>query len=402
MSLQYLKRFADINDLKLIDETILLTFFDNFRPCLEKYGFDFQLDENGKPDYGKLNSILVSPPEDIDEKMIEALFIIHEISHFNQFQILHDRAVHINLKIHDKITSKELALLLWINDREFLIDAHADLLIIQSKSFNYYGSSQIPDDNFTSPEQTIIDALKSDMNDWFKKGKGGVYSIKLIPDANEKKVYFLIIHGKPMNKAAAVKDGKSETIVYRPEASQIIVYNYQDNILSIKKGAGKKETEMYLNNIGNRLFSDKEYFSSDGIYTLEPLFKDKQNALSCGDIDGLLGVKLIELRINHKNTNGDKDTHKSGDIFASSLMRGRLEDVSKTPEKLIGVTFSMKFKHSDRWRNVKISLPNNAVFDRKEDSHIVELWMRARGFMTNTLQKQIDDLKELINDPAMA
>jgi len=398
MSLRYLKRFANITSLKSIDCEILLEFFKDFRPCLEAHGFDFTIHQDNTLDYAKLNSILANPPEDIDPRMVEALFIIYETGHFHEFDRLYQHAIHLNLELHDKITTLELAILLWKHDNKFLKEVHAELLLIQSKSFEYFYSKSVINKDFTVPNTQIIGKLKKSINEWFKNGKGGVYSITPIQDKNEQKVYFLIIHGKPMNKTVSIEDGKSKTIVYRPEGSQIIIYDYQYNIISMKRGTSKKERQMYLDNIGFYIFNDKNYFSSDQIYTLEPIFSLREKALSTLDIDGIRDVKLTEIIVLHQN--GHKEIHRSQDIWQVRKARQTLCDISLSQYKLISVKFVMHFKHSERPRSITISLPNKAVFDRKEDSHIVEAWLRKRGFIF--VKNSLNNTYEITNDLAVA
>ena len=49
----------------------------------------------------------------------------------------------------------------------------------------------------------------------------------------------------------------------------------------------------------------------------------------------------------------------------------------------------MKFENAKRPRMVKVRTPNVANFDRKEDSHLIETWLRKRGFVNE--QKEEED-----------
>ena len=48
---------------------------------------------------------------------------------------------------------------------------------------------------------------------------------------------------------------------------------------------------------------------------------------------------------------------------------------------LVSASFAIKFENSKRPRTVKIRTPNIANYDRKEDSHLVEMWLRNREFV---------------------
>ena len=55
----------------------------------------------------------------------------------------------------------------------------------------------------------------------------------------------------------------------------------------------------------------------------------------------------------------------------------------------MSASFSVKFENAKRPCMVKVRTPNVANFDRKEDSYLIETWLRKRGFVN--VQKEEDD-----------
>ena len=58
---------------------------------------------------------------------------------------------------------------------------------------------------------------------------------------------------------------------------------------------------------------------------------------------------------------------------------------------LVSASFQVKFEKSAKPRTIKIKTPNVASFDRKEDAHVIDLWMRARGFIKQQEQTKKDE-----------
>ena len=108
--------------------------------------------------------------------------------------------------------------------------------------------------------------------------------------------------------------------------------------------------------------------------------------MACADIDGLEDIKLVEIQHQFLGPYNDKQTLRSNDVFASLESRDR-----EFPNfgRLVSASFSVKFENAKRPRMVKVRTPNVANFDRKEDSHLIETWLRKRGFVNE--QKEEED-----------
>ncbi|GFZ87799.1 hypothetical protein RLOatenuis_7830 [Rickettsiales bacterium] len=191
----------------------------------------------------------------------------------------------------------------------------------------------------------------------------------------------------PFKREGKIEDRKSKTIFYRPEFHDAIVYDRANNELAIFNKSGvQKEREMYLDLFSRHLFGQAGYFPGTEKYTLQPLIDNSADALACADIDGLEDVKLVEIRRNFFGPYNDKHIMISRDIFASLAARDREFSTSGT---LVSADFSVKFENAKRPRRVQVSIPNKASFKRTEDSHLIETWLRKRGFVNE--QKEEED-----------
>lgn len=388
MSTYNLRRFAQPDVLKHIQQDNLITFFKRYESYLTGRGFSFELNEDNELDFETLCQVLMNPSEDMDIEFVEALFFIQEMSDDEHFEELSEQAEANNIAVHEESTAADLALALWLHDPELLKRPHAEVMILKPKSFMYFQSDQKSPDIFALPKPETMRTLEADMDAWFLKNKRGT-GCRILPVSaeDEDKTYFLIRHGMPFKREGKIESGQSKTIFYRPEFHDVIVYDRANNELAVfNKSGAKKERTMYLDLFSQHLFGQAEYFPGAEKYTLQPLIDNGVDALACADIDGLEDIKLVEIQHQFLGPYNDKQTLRSNDVFASLASRDR-----EFPNfgRLVSASFSVKFENAKRPRMAKVRTPNVANFDRKEDSHLIETWLRKRGFVNE--QKEEED-----------
>lgn len=101
-------------------------------------------------------------------------------------------------------------------------------------------------------------------------------------------------------------------------------------------------------------------------------------ALSCGDIEELISVKLVEIQILIGGSQREILTHKAKDVFEAFEERQ-----ASLPEEVkpLRAKLEVRFVDSKRPRSVTVCPPNVAIFTRDADSIILEKWMEQRGFI---------------------
>ena len=380
MSLYNVRRFAQPDVLKHIQQDNLITFLKRYEAYLTDRAFRFELNATGELDFETLCQILMNPTEAMKIDFVEALFFIQEMSDDEHFEDLCEQAESNGIRVHEESTSADLALALWLHDPELLKRAHAEVMILKPKSFMYFQSDQDSPDTFDLPKAETVRTLEGDMDAWFLKNKRGT-GCRILPARaeDEDKTYFLIRHGMPFKREGQIEAGQSKTIFYRPEFQDVLVYDRANNALAVfNKSGAKKERTMYRDVFSQHLFGQADYFSGAVQYTLQPLLEHGVDALACADIEGLEDVKLVEIQRQFPGPYNEKQTQRSNDLFASLAARDR---ALLTYGTLVSASFSVKFENAKRPRLVKVRIPNVANFDRKEDSHLVETWLRKRGFV---------------------
>jgi len=403
MATYSLNKFAQPDILKKIKDENLLQFLSPYTSYLEGRGFKPKVNGSAQIDYDLLCRILMLPTEGIPPDMVDALFFVHEVADDEMYDELLEMAKTGNVTVPADCTPADLAVLLWLKDPELIKKSHAETLMMKPKSFNSFqsekGKGKKP--NLSSGN---VSSLESLMDVWFEQNKRGKGCKVLSFDMDdENKVYFCVRHGMPFKREGKIEDGETGSVFYRPEFHDVVIYDIESNELQIfNKSGGKKERAMYLSAFGQIFFNDAEYFPNEDKFTLQPLLDDGVNSLSCLDIDGLAEVRLTEVQLLFRGPYNDRTILRSKDIFKSLQSRSR-----NFPDygNLVAASFQVKFDSSSKPRTVKIKTPNIASFDRKEDAHIIEQWMKARGFIKPqdvVTDKDTDEVVAYVAEAAVA
>lgn len=385
MATYSLRKFAQPEILKKIDDDRLIQFLEPHKDYLTTRGFAFEKNGDGRINHAKLAGILLQPAEGIPPAMVDALYFVQEVASDELFDELMEIADTAKISVPAEATPADLAVMIWLHDPELIKSQHAETLITKPKSFISFQAKDSKSHKL-APSSKAIAELVLDMDFWFEKNKRG-NGCEVIPCdmSDEDKVYFLVRHGMPFKREGKIEQGQTGSIFYRPEVHDVVVYDKKANELSIyNASSSKKERLMYLELFGTHFFEDPDYFPSDDKYTLDPLLTDGATALSCIDILGMEEAKLTEIQIQFQGAYADRTIMKSKDLFASW---GAREKEFPSYGKLTEAKFQVKFDHDSKPRTVKIKPPNVASFDRKEDAHTIEQWLGARGFIKQQQQE---------------
>ena len=372
------RRFAQPDSLKAINSSRLVEFLAPYQNYLTGRGMIWPATNTAEIDYETLAGVLMNPDDRIPTRMVDALYFVHEMATPDEMDSLIAAASEEGVQLdHDPDTTPaDIAAQVWLKAPELLESMHAEVLVMKPRSFTYFKSEEPGPKAFNSPSEATLNALQDELDIWFAEHKRGTGSKVRYFDHGDK-VSFLVRHGMPFKREGSLKEGQSETVFYRPEIHDVLVYDRIVNELAVHSG-NKGEMKLYLAACGKHLFGDAEYFPDDQKYTLEPLKSGDPHCLACGDIEGIEEVKLTEVHRLWGGAFGDIEVRKSKDYLASLAARGE-----RVPEQanLIMASFSFKFEDGKNPRSVKIRPRNVASYTRDDDSLLVEKWLEARGFI---------------------
>jgi hypothetical protein len=378
MSTLQLRRFGTPGALKTIHLPSLVALLEREGGGYVRARLEL-VPEPSRFNYDALASVLANPQEGFPVRLVDALHHIHEVADEQgmeaMLELIDERRI-VLAHLPDKPTPADLAVQLWMVDPELVERVHAARAIAKPKSFlSWLGRGDVPK-AAPEPDDATLRALETVFDDYFERRKRGRHSRVFVfqrPEAT----YFLVRHGLPMDRRGIIRDGESTSSFERPERYDVISYVPARDELNIHART-KGERTLYREQLGLRLFGNKDYFPDDGKYTLAPLVERGINALACEDIDGIEWVSLQEVKLYYSGNAPEVVTRRAmnGDLFEVFDASGYT--LAHTPFQ---ASFRVKFMGSKRPRTVKIKAPNVATYTREADEDVVSRWLAARGFL---------------------
>jgi hypothetical protein len=175
---------------------------------------------------------------------------------------------YFNLTRDDRHTLENLAMKLFLDHEEAFDYAYA--------WYSYYHASgkmshhSIPGDFSVTDEK--LDAFLEETKEWFRElAKGRECLITHYDEENS--TVILIEHGSYIRTITYWQEKEIKMISFRPASEDILLYNNENNVLSIKASLAK-DREQYIESFSRCIMGDESLAESeerDAIYTLRPL-----------------------------------------------------------------------------------------------------------------------------------
>ena len=389
--------FSQPEILRGIDPENLLSLLADHAKALEALGFALpEADAAASIDYDALASLLMEPDK-LPTGLREAFYFIHEMATPEGMECLLEAAEQAGIEIVGTPgpTPGDVAVQVWLKDRELLERTHAEQFLQNARSFQSFGTEHSPVPEYRDPTPRTFesfgtavspvpkyrdpmaraDKIKKDLDDFFDKKKRG-RNTKVFPYVRDDSVWFLVRHGDPFERRGAIGDkGESVGVYYWPEKFDVLVLDPVEGELRIN-ARNKGEKKEYRKVFGRHLYKNDDFFGGESKYTLEPLREKGEDAIAL--IEGMDDVRVTEVDFLWGGSHNEREIRKADDIFAAYKDRGRTFP-AKAP--IIKACFRVTFSNSDTPRTVIIKPPNVAQYTRDTDSVIVERWLKARGFI---------------------
>jgi hypothetical protein len=326
--------------------------------------------------YDLLTSLMMKPDK-FPPELREAFYFIHQMATPEGMECLLDAAERAEPPIEivgkPAPTPGDVAVQVWLKNRELLESKHAEQFTESVRSFYSFGTAIMPVPQPRDPV-AVIDEIKNDLDDFFEKKKRNRHT-KIFPYIQDDSTMFLVRHGDPFERKSTITErGDSAGVYYWPEKFDVLVLDPVGGELRIH-ARSKGEVDEYRRIFGRHLYSGG-FFSSENVYTLEPLQTIGEDSIT--PICGMERVVLIEAHFSWGNRRHTSVTQKDPDIFAA-YRTGILQP--PIAARITKARFRITFTGSPKPRTVTIKLPNEAQYMRDDDGVIVERWLRERGFI---------------------
>ncbi len=167
-----LRRFSKPEMLRKIDRSHLITFFEPYTEYLSGRGIELPsaADENGL-DYSVMSNVLLNPNTSTPAEMSEALYYINEMSTPEGFDLIQDAIAdtEIDVSIAEDAAYGDMALQVWVQDRDIIERLQAEQFLFRPRSFEYFKCTREPIPDFKEPTEEIIAAFDASLVEWFAK-----------------------------------------------------------------------------------------------------------------------------------------------------------------------------------------------------------------------------------------
>ena len=370
------KSFAQPDLLKTIQPRNLIRLLEPCRAFLEDRGLSLPRDEASEIDYLMLSGILAQPDEWMDSQVVEGLHVIGNLGVDGNFDQLLDIARLNFIEVDMESTAADLATQIWIEAPQALVLKEREAGSHRRRKFESFRARN--PEEVLPPEQLPIqfDELEADLEGWFMAKKRGI-GCRVIRTDQPGEIRFLVQHGELCTRKPSRKGPQSTCTFFRPEKTDLVVYDAVNNELRISTGT-IGELRLYREKFGKHVFGDPEKFVYAQKYTLTPLKVDGARSLQCMDVEGIERVRMTEIEYAWPCAFEYTERHKADDVFkALELKRRSIE----TDAMLLRARFSVKLYGEPNPRPVLIQPPNIAEYGRGEESALIEQWLRVRGFV---------------------
>jgi hypothetical protein len=284
-------------------------------------------------------------------------------------------------------TPADVAVQVWLKDRDLLERKHSEQFLIRPKSFASYQGAKGAADTVPQFTDDMRVRLQDALDDWFddhKRGRG----CRVFAHVRGNEIWFLVRHGEPFRREGAIEDGKSSSVYYRPEKFDVVIYGAELDGLSVN-ALTKAEKQLYREAFGEHVFGDVNYFGFGGRYSLDPLRERGEDLLDCSTVPGIQWIRLKEVEVFHKN--GVTINYSAPDLF--SALREKVADILSNGF-ITKASFAVKFVDSKVPRSVSIWQPSRASYMRDEDRLLVESWMQQQGILAKAAETAPDEEAE--------
>ncbi|MCL2701957.1 MAG: hypothetical protein FWE88_09755 [Phycisphaerae bacterium] len=239
--------FSQPGILRGIDPENLLSLLADHAAALEANGL--ALPEVGEAlgfDYDLLARLMMEPGK-LPAALLEAFYFIHQMATPEGMECLlaaAERATPpIKIVGNPAPTPGDVAVQVWLKNRELLESVHAKQFLGSVRSFHSFGTVVAPVPKPRDP-MAYVDKIKRDLDNFFAKKKRGRHT-KIFPYVQDDSIMFLVRHGDPFERKAGIDDkGESVGVYYWPEKFDVLVLDTTDGELRIN-ARNKSEWEEY-------------------------------------------------------------------------------------------------------------------------------------------------------------
>jgi hypothetical protein len=271
-----LKKFVNIRFLKTVDLALVHELMARHEAQLRD--FDLGVLSRNPSDAGQiLQSFFAGPEDRYPDGLTADLHLIAELGNKNGLRLLLERAAANNTQLIPKeevegghLNPKHVALRAFLKHRE-VFDAASDFLAIETR---------LSLSEYSGPEENVHPEINREVQDRFEREAGRLFQDELSSSycrigwyEDDDELNVVVSHGEAVVITQRVKDGREESLTYRPVGHTNLAYDAVEGRLKVG-GIGKalrpKLGEVFAATVLDR----PGFFAGEGsqdLYTLRPI-----------------------------------------------------------------------------------------------------------------------------------
>jgi len=170
MATYNLRRFSHAEGLKAIARDHLLALLNPHKLYFDGRGLTLPpLSASDGFDYDRLIDVLMNPDTETPKGLLDALYFVHEMATPEAMDILLQEAENNGISLDGGAdpTAADVAVQVYLQDRDLLERKHAEQYLMKPRSFEYYQTDTHPIPKFQQPTTEALSILEQDLDDWF-------------------------------------------------------------------------------------------------------------------------------------------------------------------------------------------------------------------------------------------
>lgn len=392
-------RFSKPGLLKRIDPATLLAFLHHADHKAFFQRANVELPDVADPEtipYDKITESFMALDGGQDRELINALYLIDSFSKEAAVGELIESAVKAGIIMGaddpdaDRQRGMDVAVRVWLHPRgkEIFAKLEAKEQIQTYRSFRHFISTADEKRAYVCPSPEKLALAAAYMKPEFKKNRRGeTVEISIALD-DEEETWFMVTHGESLVRDEGVKaDGQSEIVVFRPKASDVVIYNKENDELRTNVSS-QWQIKLYREQFGVVLFDSVDAFESADKYKMEVFRTKGREMLDCSAVDGMNEVVLKEVEIQTpRGKIFDEIRHRAKDLYAVWGPDGGIP----AGGKIIRISYSITFADSNQPRTATISKGSRLIVAREEDGPVVGKWLQHHEVVIERKEEDADD-----------
>jgi hypothetical protein len=373
------KRLTNPEIIRSIEPARLLKFLHPYRDYLRDRGLSLPSARQATGlDLDRLVDILLTPGEKTPQDLLNAVYLIDELSTPQGMDALLAAARRAGMPFDEKQdhSPADIAVQVWLFSPAIVEDQHAWQAWRTPRKMKCFQSTSASDEPPIQITLERIGRAENDCGDWFSHNNRG-RSVKLFRRNVGHEIHFSLRRGDPFRRELAITADGVENVHFRPAKHDTIIFDLVDRELRINTPI-KQAYAVYCRVFGALLFDDPEHFHDVSIHTLAPLAELGEDALSPGEDNRIEKIALTQIRVDLGGPYNAYAIFGADDYFADLKHRNQEFFME---HKLVDATFRIKYSGVRVPRMMKFYAGNAAAYTRDENADAAEQWLLLRRFI---------------------